>query len=120
MECEWLGGLRHEWGWELPRKHYGGGKALTGAGMVPQINEGEGMPASGMHEPPVQGAGCSRHQGCAWCTKRWAAPCLRHEPSPVGTVCAVLRGNRAKELVTGVCWVLASTEREWGGREAST
>lgn len=37
-------------------KHCGGGKALTGTGVLPQINEGEGMPASGMHEPPVQGA----------------------------------------------------------------
>lgn len=37
-------------------KHHEGSRGLTGIGVLPQISKGQGMAASRMHEPSVQGA----------------------------------------------------------------
>lgn len=79
-------------------KHCGGSRALTRTGVLPQINKEEGVPASGMHKPPVQrAAGCSCHQGCAQYTKWWDAPCCRHKPSSVAP-CLLCWGATQKSL----------------------
>lgn len=89
-ECEWLGGLRQERGGGGGGlgavKSFGGGKAVTGTGVLPQTNVGDASQQDAQAACPgsYQEPGCSHHQGCAWCTKRWAAPCCRHEPCPVG------------------------------------
>lgn len=37
-------------------KHHEGSRSLTGIGVLPQINKGQGMPASEIYEPCVWGA----------------------------------------------------------------
>lgn len=95
----------------------GGGKALTGTGVLPQTNAGDAsqqdaraacpgtrqLPPSGMRLVH-QAVGCSMSQAQALST---------------GTASAVLRGSIAKEPVSTICLVLASTERGWEEGEAS-